>query len=49
MRSRLIRFPIFSSIHIRAPPAPQHIDLAEFRGISFNVTPDASINSRGGE
>ena len=49
VRSRLIRFPIFSSIHIRAPPAPQHNDRAVFRGISVSVTPDASISSRGGE
>jgi hypothetical protein len=44
-----MRFPIFSSIHIRAPPAPQQKDLALFRGISVRLTPDASINSRGGE
>ena len=48
VRSRLIRLPTFSSIHIRAPPAPQQNDRAEFRGISASVAPVASISSRGG-
>ena len=34
MRSRLIRLPIFSSIHIRAPPAPQQNERSACRGIS---------------
>ena len=41
MRSTLIRLPIFSSIHIRAPPAPQHIDLSPCRGISRSRAPVA--------
>ena len=49
VRSRLIRLPVFSSIHIRAPPAPQHSERALLRGISDSVTPVAPISSRGGE
>ena len=48
MRSRLIRLPIFSSIHIRAPPAPQQNERSAFRGISVSATPDAPTSSRGG-
>lgn len=46
-RSTLIRLPIFSSIHIRAPPAPQHIDLSPCRGISRSWAPVALTSSRG--
>ena len=46
-RSMLIRLPICSSIHMRAPPAPQHMDRSPWRGISRSVEPDASISSRG--
>ncbi len=46
-RSMLMRLPICSSIHIRAPPAPQHMERSPWRGISRSVEPDASISSRG--
>ena len=39
-RSVLMRLPIRSSIHIRAPPAPQQKERSELRGIS--VTPPAA-------
>ncbi|GFJ79822.1 hypothetical protein Phou_040020 [Phytohabitans houttuyneae] len=48
-RSTLMRLPIRSSIHMRAPPAPQQKDRSWFRGIS--VTPLAlalARTSRGG-
>ncbi len=49
VRVLLIRVPIFSSIHMRAPPAPQQKDRSELRGISVKVTPgSAPISSRGG-
>jgi len=45
----LIRVPSFSSIHIRAPPAPQQNDFSPWRGISVRVTPgSAPMSSRGG-
>jgi integrase len=41
--------PSFSSIHIRAPPAPQQNERLPCRGISVSVTPgSAPISSRGG-
>ena len=46
-RSWFTRLPMCSSIHIRAPPAPQHRPVSACRGISFSVTPDAPISSRG--
>src|SRR5690606_17673641 len=47
-RSRLMRLPMRSSIHIRAPPAPQHIDRSACRGISRRLAPEAPTSSRGG-
>ena len=53
-RSTLIRFPIRSSIHIRAPPAPQQKERSELRGISVIPPPATpppgtlSSTSRGG-
>src|SRR2546423_6138259 len=53
-RSTLIRLPIRSSIHIRAPPAPQQKERSELRGISVifpGLRPLASAaprTSRGG-
>jgi hypothetical protein len=49
VRSTLMRLPIFSSIHIRAPPAPQQKPRSLQRGISVAVRPfTASRISRGG-
>ena len=49
VRFMLMRVPSFSSIHMRAPPAPQQKDFSWLRGISRNSTPgNAPINSRGG-
>ena len=46
-RSWLTRLPMCSSIHIRAPPAPQHRPRSAWRGISVSFAPDAPISSRG--
>ena len=46
-RSRLTRLPIFSSIHMRAPPAPQQKERSACRGISASRTPAAPTSSRG--
>jgi len=46
-RSWFTRLPMCSSIHIRAPPAPQHRPRSACRGISVSAAPDAPINSRG--
>ena len=46
-RSVLTRLPMCSSIHIRAPPAPQHRPRSACRGISVSLAPDAPISSRG--
>ena len=46
-RSMLMRLPSCSSIHMRAPPAPQHMDRSPWRGISVSVAPAAPISSRG--
>ena len=49
VRLALIRVPSFSSIHIRAPPAPQQNDVSRVRSISRSSTPgSAPISSRGG-
>ena len=49
MRSVLIRLPIRSSIHIRAPPAPQQNPRSLHRCISCDWTPGTcSMISRGG-
>ena len=49
VRLVLIRVPSFSSIHIRAPPAPQQNDFSRVRSISRSSTPgSAPISSRGG-
>ena len=50
VRLRLIRSPMFSSIHIRAPPAPQQKERSELRGISVSSASGmTSSSSRGGE
>ena len=50
VRLMLIRSPMFSSIHMRAPPAPQQKDFSELRGISLTSAPGRICNnSRGGE
>src|SRR4051812_42840454 len=49
VRFWLMRWPIRSSIHMRAPPAPQQNDVDWLRGISANFAPGtSSISSRGG-
>ena len=49
VRLMLMRVPRFSSIHIRAPPAPQQNDRSRLRGISVSVSPGmAPSSSRGG-
>ena len=49
VRLRLIRVPSFSSIHIRAPPAPQQKDRSELRSISTTSAPGSTVSSsRGG-
>ena len=49
VRFTLIRSPMFSSIHMRAPPAPQQKDFSELRGISTKSAPGRiSSSSRGG-
>ncbi|PQM46285.1 hypothetical protein C1Y40_03551 [Mycobacterium talmoniae] len=46
-RSWLTRLPMCSSIHIRAPPAPQHSPRSACRGISTRLAPEAFTSSRG--
>ena len=49
VRLVLIRVPSFSSIHMRAPPAPQQKDFSPERSISRTSTPgSAPSSSRGG-
>jgi hypothetical protein len=49
VRLMLIRVPSFSSIHMRAPPAPQQKDFSFVRSISVSSTPGrAPMSSRGG-
>ena len=49
VRLRLIRSPMFSSIHMRAPPAPQQKDFSELRSISTKSAPGSTwSSSRGG-
>ena len=49
VRLRLIRSPMFSSIHMRAPPAPQQKDFSELRSISTTSAPGSTwSSSRGG-
>ena len=49
VRFMLIRVPSFSSIHMRAPPAPQQKEVSRLRSISRSSTPgSAPISSRGG-
>ena len=42
VRLTLIRSPMFSSIHMRAPPAPQQKDRSELRSISTNSAPGST-------
>ena len=50
VRFSLIRSPMFSSIHMRAPPAPQQKDFSEWRSISTYSAPGSTwSSSRGGE
>ena len=49
VRFVLMRVPSFSSIHMRAPPAPQQNDFSLVRSISLSSTPGrAPMSSRGG-
>jgi hypothetical protein len=49
VRLTLMREPIVSSIHMRAPPAPQQKDFSLLRGISVNSAPGMTLSSsRGG-
>ena len=49
VRFTLIREPMFSSIHIRAPPAPQQKERSLLRSISLNsVDGMTESSSRGG-
>ena len=49
VRLLLIRVPSFSSIHMRAPPAPQQKDFSLLRSISAYSTPGRIwSSSRGG-
>ncbi len=49
VRFSLIRVPMFSSIHMRAPPAPQQKDRSELRSISTKDAPGSTwSSSRGG-
>ena len=49
VRLRLMRSPSFSSIHMRAPPAPQQKDFSPERSISLYSTPGSdAMSSRGG-
>ena len=47
-RFSLMRVPKFSSMNMRAPPAPQQKPSLRFRGISTKSAPVAPNNSRGG-
>ena len=47
-RSSLTFVPIDSSIHMRAPPAPQHMPLVPFRGISTISIPLIEPTTRRG-
>ena len=50
VRFMLIRSPVFSSIHIRAPPAPQQNERSLLRGISVSSALGITLSSsRGGE
>ena len=50
VRLTLMRSPMFSSIHMRAPPAPQQKDFSELRSISLYSAPGRiASSSRGGE
>ncbi len=50
VRLTLIRSPRFSSIHMRAPPAPQQKERSELRSISTYSAPGSTCSSsRGGE
>ena len=48
VRVSLIRVPMVSSIHMRAPPAPQQKDRSELRGISTNVLSGITLSSSRG-
>ena len=48
VRFTLIREPRFSSIHMRAPPAPQQKERSELRGISANFAPGMTLSSSRG-
>ena len=48
VRSMFTFLPIVSSIHMRAPPAPQHMPLVPLRGISTtSMPPSEPITLRG--
>jgi hypothetical protein len=48
IRSSLIRLPIRSSIHMRAPPAPQQSARSAWRGISTVSIPGTADSARRG-
>ena len=48
VRVSLMREPIVSSIHMRAPPAPQQKDRSELRGISTNLVSGSTLSSSRG-
>ena len=48
VRKSLMRVPSFSSMNMRAPPAPQQKASSRFLSISRSSTPVASSSSRGG-
>src|SRR5699024_63398 len=49
VRATLMRFPVVSSVHIKPPPAPQHIPFSFVRSISTSSIPGIACNiSRGG-
>lgn len=48
VRNSLTRVPSFSSMNMRAPPAPQQKAESRLASISLTLTPVASSSSRGG-
>ena len=48
VRVSLMREPIVSSIHMRAPPAPQQKDRSELRGISTSLVSGMTLSSSRG-
>ena len=49
VRSRFTRLSASSSIHMRPPPAPQHMPARPWRSISFGILPVTALMASRGE